>query len=137
MPPLVPELSVSDVETSKKFYKEILGFVVKYERPDEGFAYLERQGAELMLDQIGKTRDWMTASLEKPFGRGINFQIETSHVEQLYTSIKETAGDAIFLEIETKHYKVGDSFIESRQFLVQDPDGYLLRFFEDIENTHA
>jgi hypothetical protein len=31
-----------------------------------------------------------------------------------------------------KRYRVGDKETGNKQFLVQDPDGYLLRFFEDL-----
>lgn len=37
---LVPELSVSDFERSLKFYCQVLGFEVEYERPEDSFAYL-------------------------------------------------------------------------------------------------
>lgn len=65
---LIPELAVSNCDTSVKFYCDILGFTVLYERKDEGFAFLERDGAQLMLDEIDKGRTWAHAStsLEKP-----------------------------------------------------------------------
>ena len=50
---LVPELSVRDCAASLRFYRDILGFAVRYQRPEEGFAYLALGEAELMLDQIG------------------------------------------------------------------------------------
>ena len=37
------------------------------------------------------------------------------------------AGWPIFVEPEEKWYRAGDIEIGVRQFLVQDPDGYLLR----------
>ncbi|OGT39683.1 MAG: hypothetical protein A3F12_01580 [Gammaproteobacteria bacterium RIFCSPHIGHO2_12_FULL_38_14] len=70
---LIPELAVTDCEKSIIFYRDTLGFNVAYERKDEGFAFLEHDGAQLMLDEIGH-----------------------------------------------------------RQFIGTDPDGYLLRFYEEI-----
>jgi hypothetical protein len=32
--------------------------------------------------------------------------------------------------METRSYRVGDREVAQRQFCVQDPDGYLLRFCE-------
>lgn len=39
--PLVPELDVIDLEASLRFWCEVLGFAVVYDRPERGFAYLE------------------------------------------------------------------------------------------------
>ena len=50
-PRLVPELLCRDVQASLAFYRNIIGFEVLYERPEEGFAYLSLSGAELMLEQ--------------------------------------------------------------------------------------
>ena len=49
---LTPELSCSDIKKSLQFYTDTLGFIVQYQRPEDGFAMLERQGARIMLDQI-------------------------------------------------------------------------------------
>ena len=38
---LTPELSVRDFATSLEFYTQGLGFTVRYERPEEGFAFFE------------------------------------------------------------------------------------------------
>ena len=56
----------------------MLGFRILWERPEEGFAYLEREGAELMLDEPG-TRPWLAGPLEHPYGRGASLQIEVSY----------------------------------------------------------
>src|SRR4051812_33368173 len=48
---LVPELICADIERSVRFYTGVLGFHVRYARPEERFAYLEREGAEIMLEQ--------------------------------------------------------------------------------------
>jgi catechol 2,3-dioxygenase-like lactoylglutathione lyase family enzyme len=80
---LVPELEVSDLAASLAFYLGVCGFAVAYERPEERFVYLEREGAELMLEEAG--------------GAGFG----------------------------------------NRQFVVADPDGYLLRFFQDLGERPA
>ena len=49
---LVPELCVSDIEKSLDFYSNTLGFEIKYGRPEEGFAYLDKEGAQIMLEEI-------------------------------------------------------------------------------------
>ena len=44
------------------------------------------------------------------------------------------APDSIFLEMETKSYKCGDQIADQKQFIVQDPDGYLFRFCCESKN---
>jgi hypothetical protein len=38
----------------------------------------------------------------------------------------------LFVPLEERWYRRDDVLLGNRQFLVQDPDGYLLRFFEDL-----
>jgi catechol 2,3-dioxygenase-like lactoylglutathione lyase family enzyme len=129
---LVPELDVSDLAASLRFYIDVLGFKVRYERPEERFAYLEREGAELMLEEAdGPGRRFRTAPLEPPFGRGVNLQIAATGVDVLHDHVV-AAGYAPFIPIETRLYRVDDVKRGNRQFVVADPDGYLLRFFEDL-----
>jgi catechol 2,3-dioxygenase-like lactoylglutathione lyase family enzyme len=109
MPParLVPELYCSDIARN-----------------------LEREGAELMLEQpTGRT--FLPAPLEYPFGRGMNLQIEVSDVVALYTRAT-AAGCPLFLELEERWYRKDEIELGNRQFVIQDPDGYLLRFFQDL-----
>lgn len=48
-----------------------------YQRPEDGFAYLDSNGAQVMLEQADPDAgQWLTAPLSKPFGRGINLQID-------------------------------------------------------------
>lgn len=86
-----------------------------------------------MLEVIhwGSERTWLTARLERPFGRGINLQITVDQVNKLYASV-EGAGIPIFWPLEDKWYRTDETYVGSRQFVIQDPDGYLLRFAESI-----
>jgi catechol 2,3-dioxygenase-like lactoylglutathione lyase family enzyme len=128
--PLVPELICSDFERSLHFYTDILGFSVLYSRPEERFAYLDREGAQIMIEQsIG--RRILSGELEHPYGRGINLQIEVSAVEPLYAKV-QTSDAPIYLPLEDKWYRRDAVLLGNRQFIVQDPDGYLLRFFESL-----
>ena len=80
-PALVPELNCTNLQTSLSFYIETLGFQILYDRPESYFAMLERQGAQIMIEQINTgERMWLTAELENPFGRGVNFQIRTKKI---------------------------------------------------------
>lgn len=128
---LVPELYVKNIAATRDFYIDLLGFKVLYERPEDKFLYLERGNARMMLEELGIGRNWITGDLEHPWGRGINFQIEVENVDELYAKVL-SAGITPFLSIEEKWYRKGDSHVGNRQFIVQDPDGYLLRFFQDL-----
>jgi catechol 2,3-dioxygenase-like lactoylglutathione lyase family enzyme len=128
---LIPELSVVNTAKSLHFYLEILGFKLEYQRPEEGFAFISLGGAQLMLDQIGEGRTWQTEALSYPLGRGVNFQIEVTNLDTLLDNLKKNQ-ISLFLEPEEKWYRKGDQELGTRQFLVQDPDGYLLRFAEDL-----
>ena len=130
-PGLVPELAVTDYEASKRFWCDLIGFSVRYERPEEGFGYLVLGNAHLMLDQINQGRTWATGTLEAPLGRGINLEIQVEKLDDALQRITE-AGWPIFVEPEEKWYRAGDIQIGVRQFLVQDPDGYLVRLQQEL-----
>ena len=107
-----------------------MGFKILYQREEEGFAMIERQGARIMLDEIRYTevkRIWLSAPIEVPFGRGINLEIKTIEIDELYNHCKRSESN-IFLPIEDKWYRTGDAEVGQRQFIVLDPDGYMLRF---------
>ncbi|MGL0818688.1 glyoxalase family protein [Vibrio vulnificus] len=124
--PMVPELLVSDFAKSLNFYCEMLGFKVRSQRKSPDFVYLELEQVQIMLEQIHDNA-WVTGSLETPLGRGVNFQIELSDIAPVYDRL-ESAGVSLFKEQKDTWYDVGDSLSGQREFLVQDPDGYLLRF---------
>lgn len=126
-PGLVPELLVTELAASLDFWVDLCGFRVLYDRPTEGFAYLHLGTAHVMLDQIGLGRDWVSGPLERPLGRGIGFQVSVAAIEPLIERMS-AAGWPLFLAPEDKWYPTGDSEAGLRQFLVQDPDGYLVRF---------
>jgi len=136
-PKLVPELDVSDIEASLAFYTGICGFAVRYDRPEERFAYLDLDGVHLMLEEAeGPGRRFSTAPLERPFGRGVNFQIAVRDVDALYARI-EAAGCDVPIPMEERWYRAGAVEAGNRQFVVADPDGYLLRFFSDLGDRPA
>jgi catechol 2,3-dioxygenase-like lactoylglutathione lyase family enzyme len=130
---LVPELAVSDWQKSRAFYCDLIGFHVVYERPEEGFTYMALGEAQLMIDQIGagRTFDQKDAPAEFPFGRGMNLQISVPSLQPILARL-ERAGIALYLPLEEKWYRRGATEVGNRQFVVADPDGYLLRPFESL-----
>jgi catechol 2,3-dioxygenase-like lactoylglutathione lyase family enzyme len=132
---LVPELLVSDIGRSLDFYLRVCDWRVLWQRPEEGFAYLGREGAELMLEEP-RGRVWLAGPLEHPFGRGMNLQIEVGDVDALHAAVRD-AGHELFLPLEERWYRTGGVLGGNRQFIVADPDGYLLRFFSDLGTRPA
>ena len=86
-PDLVPELLVTDITRSLAFWCDLCGFEVAYDRPEEGFAYLTRGTAHVMLEQRGSGRNWAPARVESPFGRGVNFQIGVPDLDPVLTAL--------------------------------------------------
>lgn len=132
-PSLIPEIKVFDFQQSLRFYTDLVGFSVLYQRPEQDFAMLEWCGSRLMLEGLTpKTRSWLMDDIEKPLGRGMHFQIEVPNVSDLYQSFLNVKYP-IFLEMEYKDYRVDEETVSHQQFLVQDPNGYLLRFFQRMK----
>ena len=126
---LVPELSVSDINESRRFYTDVLGFSVEYEREEDKFVFLSLGEAQLMINQING--HWETGRLEYPFGRGINFQIEIDNLDSFVSQVKDK-GIVPFKDIFVSKYKCDDVSYVEKEVLIQDPDGYLLRFSETL-----
>lgn len=122
---LVPELSVSDINKSKDFYINILGFDLEYERVGDKFAFLSYGEAQIMIEEING--HWNTGELKYPLGRGINFQIVTDDIYKIANSLKSNNIN-LFRDVMESKYECGCEIILEKEILVQDPDGYLLRF---------
>lgn len=121
---LIPELSVSDIDKSVEFYKTI-GFEVMYERPENKFYFLQLEDNQIMIEQ--NNNNWNTGDMEYPYGRGINISMSVKDVECMYNTLKGK-GIKMFLDLEVHKYRINDEISEDKEFLIQDPDGYLLRF---------
>ncbi len=136
-PKLTPELDVDDLDRSLAFYVEVIGFRVAFSRPEDRFAYLDLDGVHLMLEELGGSGRYFTnAPLAHPYGRGVNFQIEVADVDTLYKRV--LAGDfEVPIPIEDRWYRQDAIENGNRQFVVADPDGYLLRFFTDLGQRPA
>lgn len=127
---LVPELTVSDLSASLRFYVDGLGFDVKFRRTDPEFAYLDFEGSQMMLEQFGPG-GWNTDELVRPFGRGVNFQIECADAAALRDRALRN-GYCLYRDLEEEWYDIGGVLSGQREFLIQDPDGYLLRFAQHL-----
>lgn len=130
---LLPELTVSDFEKSLNFYTDMIGFKAEYERQSPRFAFLSLEGSQIMIQEQGPKDKWDDGELKHPYGRGINFQIDITDVNKIYDSLKKN-NYPVFQQIEDHFYKENEIVHHERELLVQDPDGYLLRFSQYIES---
>ncbi|MCU0070207.1 VOC family protein [Pseudomonas koreensis] len=129
---LVPELMVTNLQASLVFWVSCLGFNVAYQRPEDGFAYLDLNGAQVMLEQIEPDAgQWLTAELSKPFGRGVNLQIDVEAVAPIIEKLG-AAQVSLYKTCKDTWYRADDVEVGQREFLVQDPDGYLVRLVERL-----
>ena len=127
---LVPELLVSDIDASLEFWRDRLGFAIAYRRPEEAFAYLERpEGAQLMLCQ--RSGNWETAPLDRPYGRGVMFQVYVDSIEPIQRSL-DGGGWPLYAGPREVWREIGDRKARQSEIFLQDPDGYLVMVAHDL-----
>ena len=128
---MVPELTVTDFTASLHFYTDVLGFQIMVKRSDPEFAYISLGEAQLMLEQF-HAEGWNTAELVKPLGRGVNFQIEVDDIACVLARVRKHSVP-LYRDLRENTSQIGATTACQREFLVQDPDGYLLRFCQFVE----
>ena len=127
---LVCELLVEDLAVSRAFWQGVLGFDVAYQRPEQGFVYLERpDGAQVMLCQ--RSGNWETATLERPYGRGVMFQVYVDDLRDILAALTRT-GRPLYAGPREVWRRWGDREGGKREIVVQDPDGYLVMLAQDL-----
>ena len=127
---IIPELSVTNLKESLKFYQTV-GFKIEYERVENKFVFLSLGEIQFMIQEISLEDKWNIAPLKYPFGNGVNFQLEVENVDKIYNLLKENNYKIAF-EMEENWYRQDNKLLGNKEFLVQDPDGYLIRFSEDL-----
>lgn len=126
----IPELSVTNLKNSLNFYKTAR-FKVEYDRPENKFAFISLGKIQFMLQEMADNNKWDVAPLSYPFGNGINFQLEVENLDEIYNSFKNSNYKITF-DIQENWYRQDNKVLGNKEFLIQDPDGYLLRFSEDL-----
>lgn len=96
-----------------------------YERKEDKFCFLYLEDNQIMIEEINN--NWNVGEMKYPFGNGINISMTVSDIDSFYESIISKKV-VLFRKIKTSKYRVDDIIYEDKEFLLQDPDGYLLRF---------
>jgi len=131
---LVPELHVNDLAQSLAFWRDLCGFEVAFKRPEEKFVFLERDGAQLMLCQ--RHGRYETGAMDGPLGQGAMFQIYLDDIAPMIASLASVRWK-LYEEVRERWYRAGDRENGLRQFMVQDPDGYLVMFAQRLGSRPA
>ncbi|MGO9450423.1 MAG: bleomycin resistance protein [Candidatus Binataceae bacterium] len=126
---LAPELHVNDLEKSLAFWRDCCGFEIAYRRDEERFVFLELQDAQIMLCQ--RHGRYETGAMTHPLGQGAMFQIYLDSIDPVLAALK-AIGWPLYEEPRERWYRAGDHENGLRQFMVQDPDGYLILFGERL-----
>lgn len=109
-----------------------MGFAIVYQRPEERFAYLRLGEAHLMLEEAaGPGRRFHDAAIGPPYGHGVNFQIRVPDAAALHDRLV-AAAVTLRLPLEERWYRKDAEEIGLSQFVIADPDGYLLRFAAEL-----
>lgn len=118
-----PSLTVNDLERSLRFYADVLGFFVGERWIDAGVL----RGAMLKAGacQLGLSQDDWSKGRDRKKGEGISLWLKTAqNLDKLAARIKGAGGVA---DGPTKESWGG------RSLSVYDPDGFRIRFYEEME----
>lgn len=127
---MVVELHVNDLAASLRFWRDMLGFGIAYEREAERFVYLEHpEGHQIMLCQ--RHGRFETGPLNHPLGQGAMFQIYLGGLEPVLAALG-AANWPIYLGPRDMWRRTGSCESGQREVFVQDPDGYLLMIATNI-----
>ena len=134
---LIPELSITNLARSLKFYLD-LGFKIEYERPENKFVFLSLEGSQLMLEEgvDNTTSRFYVGKVDSPFGRGLHFQIEVKDLGKIISALQNNNYPIKCQPVEN-WFRQGKKLLGMRNILVQDPDGYLLMFHQDLGTKPA
>jgi len=119
-------LACKDLDKAVKFYKEQLGFRAVKEESEADFVTLEFADNSIMLEKDKLFKDALPQLKEElsrnKYGVGLTIFIHVDDADRRYRDIK-AKGVEIISKIETKPWG-------AREFVIKDPEGYLL-------NVHA
>ena len=129
---VTPNLIVKDIDRSVAFYRDVLGFSVFATVPEAApyvFAWMQRDGVNVFLNTVASVQAEHAELGARPLGGTatlyIVVQAETigDGIDALFTSI----GGRARVMMDPK-----DQFYGMREFGVEDPDGYVIFFAQEL-----
>lgn len=121
---LTPNLIVANVERSIAFYRDVLGFTVGMQVPDESplvFAGMQCGDIEIFLNDPKAAVAEYPAFFDKPIGGTLTLFIHVVGIRKMHDELQGKVN--IVMPLEKKWYGV-------TEFAVTDPDGYIITFAE-------
>lgn len=125
---LSPNLMVKDVRKAIDFYTGLLGFKLLATVPEtsEGpldFAIIQSDNFMIMLQDAKSLKEELPQLLGLDKGGALTFYIHVSDVQQLYDKLK---GKVTLVK------DMHDTFYGSRDFAIEDLDGFILVFSQQM-----
>lgn len=119
-----PNLVADNVNASVDFYTKNLGFTLIASVPETGefgWAMVQRDNVSIMFQSLKSINEDVPELNIKKGGSG-TFFIKMKGVDEMYKSVKGKV--EIPMDMRT-------TFYGTKEFIVQDPDGYYMMFAED------
>ena len=123
---LTPNLIVDDMDHTIAFYKDVLGFTLVGNAPDNApfdWAMMTSGVAEIMFQSLESVGGEYPAFNGMKVGGSFLLYIEVDDVDALYAKVKGRAEVAV---------ELNDTFYGMREFAIEDIDGYLLVFAQQV-----
>lgn len=123
---LTPNLLVSNVDRSRAFYIDVLGFSAGMNVPEQPpfvFASVTGGTVEIFFNDAAATIEEYPALKGRPIGASGTLFIEVEGIEQYYAQLEGNVTLAV--PLKTQWYGM-------REFAITDPDGYLITFAEPV-----
>jgi lactoylglutathione lyase len=126
---LTPNLIVTDVERSIRFYRDVLGFTVSQtvpEAPPYVFAVVQSGPVQIFLNAPGPAIEEYPAFKDRPLGGTLTLFIDVVDIERSHAELQNKV--KIVMPLDHKWYGV-------TEFAFEDPDGYLITFAEQDQRA--
>lgn len=125
---VVPNLIVSDIDTSTAFYRDVLGFEVVTTVPDQAphvFVWLKRDGVGVFLNAAAGVGDDLPELSRRAIGGTATLfvTVEAASASEGVDALLQAVGQKAKVVMPIK-----DQFYGMREFAIEDPDGYVIIF---------
>ena len=129
---VTPNLVVADVAASLAFYRDVLGFSLVTTVPEAApfaFAWMQRDGVSVFLNGLDAVRHDNPELGRRPIGGGnmLFITLEAATIAEGVDAMRTAIDGRARLVMELK-----DQFYGLREFGIQDPDGYVIFFAQQI-----
>jgi catechol 2,3-dioxygenase-like lactoylglutathione lyase family enzyme len=122
-----PNLIVSDIERSAAFYRDVLGFqqtTTVPEKPPFVFVWMKQGGVDVFLNVVQPAQSGSSIDHSKPVSGTNTMYVKMHGIDELAARVKSHG--------VTPAIAMHEEFYGMKEFAVQDPDGYLIIFAEQI-----